>query len=347
MKITEKIRQMRKNAGFTQEQLAGRLGVSAQSISKWENDITMPDITLLPLIAETFGVSIDDLFDLTLEQKLNRIENRIEIKEELSSTEFDEYEALLLDQLSSENNLRAISLLAQLYHHRMESDSRRVSKYAREAIMRDPAKKECQWLLDKAEGHAMWDWNCVNHTKAIDFYKDVIDNDNISPKSSLPYYYLIDNLIADHRTAEAEKYLKELSELPSATPILVDVYPAYIALAKYDVEKADKIIEEYIDKNPDNGGYLFEAAQYYARKCDYEKAIDLYERSWIAEEQSKPRFWDALQGIAIIYSIIGKMDEAIKTYDRILECLKTEWGYSEDDKVYLEEVRERNAIKSK
>lgn len=347
MKINEKIRQMRKLAGLTQEQLASRLGVSAQSISKWENDITMPDITLLPLIAETFGVSIDDLFDLTLEQKLNRIENRIEIREELSSSEFDEYETLLLDQLSSENNLRAISILAQLYHHRMESDSRRVSKYAREAIMRDPAKKECQWLLDKAEGHAMWDWNCFNHTKAIDFYKTVIDNDNISPKSSLPYYYLIDNLLADNRTTEAEKYLKELSLLPSATPVLVDVYPAYIALGKYDVEKADKIIAEYVDNHPDNGGYLFEAAQYYARKCDYEKAIDLYERSWIAEEQDKPRFWDALQGIATIYSIIGKSDEAIKAYDRILECLKTEWDYSEDDKVYLEEARERNAMSSK
>ena len=347
MKINEKIRQIRKSAGLTQEQLASRLGISAQSVSKWENDITMPDITLLPLIAETFGISIDDLFDLTLEQKLNRIENRIEIKEELSPAEFDEYETLLYDQLDTENKQRATVLLAHLYHHRMESDSRRVSKFAREAIMLDPARKECQWLLDKAEGHVMWDWNCVNHTKAIDFYKTVIDNDHISPKSSLPYYYLIDNLLADNRTAEAEKYLAELSRLPSATPVLVDVYPAYIALGKYDVEKADKIIKKYVDNHPDNGGYLFEAAQYYARKCDYEKAIDLYERSWAAEAGIKPRFWDALQGIATIHKIVGRIDEAEKTYDRILHCLQTEWGYSEDDKVYLEAFREKNSVTSK
>ena len=344
MKINEKIRQIRKSAGLTQEQLANRLGVSAQAISKWENDITMPDITLLPLIAEIFGVSIDDLFDLTLEQKLNRIENRIEIREDLSSVEYDEYEFFLTDQLCGEYKARAISLLAHLYHHRMESDSRRVSKFAREAIMLEPAKKECQWLLDKAEGHAMWDWNCCNHTKAIDFYKTVIDNDHISPKSSLPYYYLIDNLLADNRTAEAEKYLEELSRLPSATPVLIDVYPAYIALGKYDVEKADKIIKKYVDNHPDNGGYLFEAAQYYARKCDYDKAIDLYERSWAAEAGEKPRFWDALQGIATIHKIIGRIDEAEKTYDRILDCLQTEWGYSEDDKVYLEVIREKNSV---
>lgn len=60
MKISDKIKQMRKKAGFTQEQLASRLGVSAQSISKWENEVSMPDITLLPLIAEIFGITIDE-----------------------------------------------------------------------------------------------------------------------------------------------------------------------------------------------------------------------------------------------------------------------------------------------
>ena len=37
----------------------------------------MPDITALPLLAEAFGVSIDELFDLSAEQRLNRIENRL------------------------------------------------------------------------------------------------------------------------------------------------------------------------------------------------------------------------------------------------------------------------------
>ena len=347
MKISDKIKQMRKYAGLTQEQLAGRLGVSAQSVSKWENEISMPDITLLPLIAETFGISIDELFDITVDQKMNRIENRLEIKEELSQGEFDEYEAFLSDRLGTEDRHRVLSLLAHLYNHRIEADSRRVSKYAREAIMLDPAKKECQWLLDRAEGHVMWDWNCINHSKAIDFYKAVIDNDHISPKSSLPYYYLIDNLIADNRIAEAEKYLNELSRLPSATPVLVQVYPAYFALGRYDVALADRIMEKYVSDHPNEGGFLFEAAQYYARKCDWEKAIELYERSWAAEEEQKPRFYDALQGIATIHKIAGRVNEAVETYDRILECLKIEWGCAEDDKIYLEAVREKNAIISK
>ena len=73
MELGKKIRQLRFKAGLTQEQLAERMGVGAQSVSKWENAVSMPDITALPLLAEIFGVSIDDLFDLSAEQRLNRI----------------------------------------------------------------------------------------------------------------------------------------------------------------------------------------------------------------------------------------------------------------------------------
>ena len=40
---------------------------------------------------------------------------------------------------------------------------------------------------------------------------------------------------------------------------------------------------------------------------------------------------------------MGNFDEAIKTHYRILECLRTEWGYTEDDKIYIEELREINS----
>ena len=80
MEIGKKIKQLRCKAGLTQEQLASRLGISAQSVSKWENSITMPDITLLPSLTGELGVSIDELFDLTVNQRLQRIEKLIDIE---------------------------------------------------------------------------------------------------------------------------------------------------------------------------------------------------------------------------------------------------------------------------
>ena len=347
MQIGNKIRRMRINAGMTQEQLASKLGVSGQSVSKWENEVSMPDIMLLPDIAENFGVSIDELFDLTVDQKIKRIENRIEIEEELSAENYKEYEQFLLSQMQNgEDRIKAVSLLANLYHHRMDADSRRVVKYAKEAILLDPSKKDCQWLLDKTEGHAMWDWNCANHSKAIDFYKEAIKADKGIPKSSLPYYYLMDNLLADNRIDEAELYFKEFSKLPSANKVMIDVYPAYFLLLKHDEAGADKIIEEFVESHPNDGAYLFEAAQYYARKCNYPRAIELYERSWASEEA--PRFTDALQGIATIYNILGDKDGVAKTYDRLLECLEREWGYCKEDKPYLDTLYEKyDALREK
>jgi transcriptional regulator with XRE-family HTH domain len=59
--IKLKVAELRKKKGIGQQELADVLGVSFQSVSKWETGVTMPDITLLPSIAEYFKVSIDEL----------------------------------------------------------------------------------------------------------------------------------------------------------------------------------------------------------------------------------------------------------------------------------------------
>lgn len=342
MELGNKIKQLRHKSGLTQEQLASRLGVSAQSVSKWENFVAMPDISLLPMIAGEFGVSIDELFDLTTEQKLYRIKKRIETQDELSDKSFKEYEEFLLFQLPYfSDRVKILSLLAHLYHHRMEQDAQKVSKYAREAIMLKPETKDCQWLLQMAEGEHAWDWNVDNSASLIDFYKEVIKNDKTEPKTPLPYYYLLDDLIADRRTEEAKKYLEILKTIPAHRDFLITVYEANIALAEFDEAKADEIMEYGLKIFENNSGFVFESAQYHARKGKYNEAIELFEKSWVLEENKKPRYTDALCSIAIIYQILGEKNKAIATYDRILACLRDEWGFSKDDKPYIEVERDK------
>lgn len=60
--LGKKISELRKEKSFTQEELAEKLGVSPQAVSKWENDLSCPDIMLLPELASLFDVSIDELF---------------------------------------------------------------------------------------------------------------------------------------------------------------------------------------------------------------------------------------------------------------------------------------------
>lgn len=61
MTMGEKIQQLRRAAGLSQEQLATQLGVSHQSVSKWERDEVVPDVSKVVLLSELFGVTTDAL----------------------------------------------------------------------------------------------------------------------------------------------------------------------------------------------------------------------------------------------------------------------------------------------
>lgn len=59
--IGSRISKFRKAKGMTQEELANHLGVSSQAVSKWENDASCPDISLLPQLSKVLGVTTDEL----------------------------------------------------------------------------------------------------------------------------------------------------------------------------------------------------------------------------------------------------------------------------------------------
>ena len=61
--LGQNISKFRKEKNITQEELAEICGVSSQAVSKWENDLSCPDITLLKTLARTFGISVDELLD--------------------------------------------------------------------------------------------------------------------------------------------------------------------------------------------------------------------------------------------------------------------------------------------
>ena len=60
--LAANILKYRKKSGLSQEELANKLGVTFQAVSKWENAKAAPDITFLPILADVFGCCIDELF---------------------------------------------------------------------------------------------------------------------------------------------------------------------------------------------------------------------------------------------------------------------------------------------
>ena len=75
MEFGDILKQLRKERGMTQERLAELVGISFQAISKWENNLALPDITLIPQLAAIFGVTTDELFSYNLKQNQEEIED--------------------------------------------------------------------------------------------------------------------------------------------------------------------------------------------------------------------------------------------------------------------------------
>lgn len=86
MTIGKRIAMLRRQKELKQDDLAEMLGVSPQAVSKWENDQTCPDISLLPKLAQILGVTVDELLSGKQEQMQSAVrilppEQRKDIKE--------------------------------------------------------------------------------------------------------------------------------------------------------------------------------------------------------------------------------------------------------------------------
>lgn len=71
--LGQKIARLRKEKNYTQEDLAKKFNVSTQAVSKWENDLSAPDISILKDLAKTLGVTIDYLLSNETEEVVNFI----------------------------------------------------------------------------------------------------------------------------------------------------------------------------------------------------------------------------------------------------------------------------------
>lgn len=110
-KISLRIADLRKRNRVTQQELADSIGVSFRTISKWETGINMPDITILPLLAEYFKVSTDQLLGL------QPLDGETYIPEKTATKDFwnQKLEYLLRTRRSSWNDDYARFLVSQVW----------------------------------------------------------------------------------------------------------------------------------------------------------------------------------------------------------------------------------------
>lgn len=152
MILSASIRRLRIEAGFSQEELGARLGVSGQAVSKWEQGVTAPDLTLLPMLSELFGVTIDSLFRTEPERIYSGYGSR---RKELlanyshSGTEADfkaaadAYAEVILSGSPATDDYRSYALL---HNMRARRDTETAIRYYRRAIAEGESARDLQWM---------------------------------------------------------------------------------------------------------------------------------------------------------------------------------------------------------
>lgn len=323
MNIGYKIKELRLKRSLTQEQLASFLSVSTQCISKWENNVTMPDIQMLPEISTFFGVTIDELFDLTDDAYLNRLDTMLENEKMIDLQVFYQAEECILKkERENINNAKYPMVLARLYNHMAEGFRHLAEVQAKRAIELAPEKKYNHTLLRMAQQGNQMDWNFENHSKRIDYYKAFVTK---NPFIERGYICLLDELIESNRYKEAEDIIEIMEKnISTLKPIF---YKGYLYWVKNNREQAEMCWKEMLAKySNDWRGYAL-LGDCMANYCEYEKAIKYYEKS--LELQEIPRYTDSQMSIAMIYELIGEKSKAIKAWEKVIEILKTDYSITE------------------
>lgn len=325
--LGNKIKQLRLQKGVTQETLAKTLHISCQTVSKWENGTSMPDILLLPEIAVYFGCTIDDLFDLSEQAQFERIEHMLEMQEVLSAEEFRQTEAFLKGKLGEkERKSDALRLLSSLFNHKADELRRAAEFYAKEALELAPTVKENHNNLQRAQEGSIPDWDWANHSRRIAYYQQFVGK---NPNYLGGYLWLLEELIADCRLEEAEKVWETVRQMDDTCR--VPYYQGKIAWQRGDHQKAEAIWHQMLEDYSGDWLAFANMADAMAYACRYDEAIRYYKRA--QELQPSPKYTDAQMTAAHIYEIQGKYAEAVESLKEELEILKTEWNITEGREV--------------
>ena len=319
MEIGNQIRQLRLRRGITQETMAQELGVTAQAVSKWERGVATPDIALLPDISAFFGVTIDELFALSDDTRMERIQNMLWDVRYFDPAEVEDTRIFLLDKGRREpENGKVYEHLAELENHLAQEHHEKAEEYAKEALRRDWNLRGPHSELEIAMNGRIHDWNYSNHYLLIKFYQDHILR---NPQDWRAYLTVMDQLIDDYRLDEAEEYCRRLEEIDDS--YRVPLYRGMIEWQRGERAKAFEIWEDMKRKHPDEWCVWHNIGDYLARSGRYDEAMDYYRNA--LDVQKEPPMLDPLQAMAQLCEIRNDIPGALSARREEADRIENQW----------------------
>jgi len=308
------IRRLRTERGLTQEELAAFAGVSFQAVSKWECGTTTPDIALLPKLAVFFGVRIDDLFGITDEDELERVDYLLG-HERITEENFT-YSKNVLDKAleHSPDDVRVLKMYARLYFAKNQRDRLEAGRMLRQAMKTAPEDDEI-WLL----------YRQFCGTETDDFIRTCEPYLPAVPETSRLYELLISAMIERRYFDRADALIAVYEpHCPTAMP---DVFRGDITLASGDTESALAVWDSV---SPSDHKAQYEIGERLV-PIDTGRAVTAFKRSFAAAEV--PRDLSAVYSLAFLYERLGNRAEAKAAWQTILDVLASDWNTADGETV--------------
>lgn len=325
MEIGNQIKALRQRKGITQEVMAQHFGITAQAVSKWERGVATPDIGMLPEISAFFGVTIDELFAISDDTRMERIQNMLWDDRYFNPTEVESTRAFLLAKGKREpKNGKVYVHLAEMENHLAREHQEKAEEYAKEALRRDWDLRGAHSELEIAMNGCIHDWNYGNHYLLINFFQEHIAS---NPQDWRAYMSLLDQLIDDYRLDEAENYCDRFAEINKS--YRVALYRGMIAWQRGERESAFDIWKQMEAGFPEEWCVWHNIGDYLVRSGRYDEAMNYYRKA--VTVQKEPPMCDPFQAMAQLCEIRGDIHGALAARREEADCIENQWHISGEE----------------
>lgn len=273
MVIGKNIRALRESLGITQEQLAEKLNISSQAVSKWETSQSVPDTMLLPTISKIFGVTIDELFREKRENYANLASKLAAIYEDTNNKDDFQQADLAYKRLFAEGKYSADDLYFYGYINK---------RYA---------------------------WNCF-HTAEEYFNKAM---KMAGDENNHTYRHALGSLIylkADMKQSQQmiDQLKVKYEKNPDSSFLRDMLITAYKAANQ--IEEAEKMVDEAIASGCEERSLYQTKGDFLRSRNLLHEALSCFEKAWAIDSET---YCDTLYSFLCIYKELGDKEKAIET----------------------------------
>ena len=280
--FSKNLRKLRQEKQLTQEQVAEKLGVSAQSVSRWETGATFPDIVLLPEIARLYEVLVDDLFKADL-QEYGKLSDRLL--------------AVYCDTYKNDDFMAA---------------SKEYERMIKEETMEATDYRGYGWL------HMRMFQICKRKTleyfgKALELSKDTDKEFYYTAKTGMVWFRVAE---AGEGQECLDEQLQAIKEEPENAGEWVCLAAAYFWAKQYD--ECYGVVKDVIEKFPEETYIYCIAGDVCKELKKYDEAFLYWEKHL---ELDSKKSLESLYSIAWCYEGLGEYDKAYETWMRLVNQL--------------------------